>query len=182
MEKITLGKEEFKALSAETRLRILKLLSQRNYIQSELSEELGLSAPTLSEHLRLLERASLVKKLEEGRKWKYYELTEKARGILAPEQRTIWLVFMTTIFTLVAGFFWLMKGTMQLGSFAGTAKEAADSAMPVLAAAPAAATAQAASSGFAYGWLIYILVLVVLITLSVILVKKRRAKVRKAVS
>ncbi len=171
MEKITLGKEEFKALAAETRLKIIKLLTKRKYTQSELSEELGLSAPTLSEHLRMLERAELVKKLEEGRKWKYFELTNKARGIIAPapEQRTIWLVFATTIFALIGGLFWMLKG-VQFGAM--QLKTAGLEAAPTMTAAPAAQS---------HGWLIYLIVLIVLVVLLVILLKKRRFRLKKAV-
>src|SRR5438128_12587686 len=51
----------------------------------------GLSKPTLLEHLEKLQSAGLVKRVDEGRKWIYYELTDKGRKILHPERVAITL-------------------------------------------------------------------------------------------
>ena len=66
-----------------------------------------------------------------------------------------------------------MKGAAQFGGLAAPAKETAEAMTPVLAAAPAAQN---------YGWLIYLLALAILIVLLVMLMKKRRLKLKKAVS
>ena len=92
MTKITLDQSTFKALAADTRVNILKKLNERRYTQSELASILSLKTPSIKEHLDALEKAGLVAKMEEGRKWKYYELTSKSRAILDPEQKTIWIL------------------------------------------------------------------------------------------
>ncbi|MDK2800689.1 MAG: ArsR family transcriptional regulator, arsenate/arsenite/antimonite-responsive transcriptional [Clostridiales bacterium] len=58
--------EVFKALSAPLRLEILKLLSGEKQVQQkdlcvcELAEELGVSQPNISHHLKILKQAGLV--------------------------------------------------------------------------------------------------------------------------
>lgn len=48
------------ALADSTRLHILELLVQRNYCVGVLAELLGISAPAVSQHLKVLQRAGLV--------------------------------------------------------------------------------------------------------------------------
>lgn len=67
----------FKALADETRLRILKLLERREMCVCEVMVALGLTQPTASHHLGILENAGLVKKRKDG-KWVFYR-------IIAPE-------------------------------------------------------------------------------------------------
>lgn len=102
-EKITLDKETFRALSADTRIKILKTLNNRRHTQSELSAGLNLSVPTVKEHLDALEKAALVKLIDEGHKWKYYELTEKGRCVLDPDRKKIWIVVSLLILSLASG-------------------------------------------------------------------------------
>ena len=87
--KITLDQESFKALASEVRVEILKRLDDRRQTVTDLSNFLSLSKPTLLEHLEKLQAAGLVKRLEEGRKWIYYELSDKGRKILRPERVAI---------------------------------------------------------------------------------------------
>jgi len=63
----------FKALADETRLRIVKLLGIREMCVCEVMVALGLTQPTASHHLGLLENAGLVKDRKEG-KWVFYSL------------------------------------------------------------------------------------------------------------
>jgi DNA-binding transcriptional ArsR family regulator len=55
-----------RALGDETRLRILKLLTERDLYMTEIANELGLSKPTIKHHLVLLRSAGLVTVTEEG--------------------------------------------------------------------------------------------------------------------
>lgn len=74
-------------IGSQTRAWILKSLSKRRYTISELSRLLKLSKPTILYHLKILERSGYVRKLKNGRKWRYYELTDLGRSlakILAP--------------------------------------------------------------------------------------------------
>jgi len=65
----------FKALSDETRLRIVKLLELREMCVCEVMVALGLTQPTASHHLGLLENAGLVKDRKEG-KWVFYSIAD----------------------------------------------------------------------------------------------------------
>ena len=86
---ITLDQESFKALASEVRVNILKRLDERRETVTDLSGLLGLSKPTLLEHLEKLQAAGLVKRVDEGRKWIYYELSAKGRKLLHPERVAI---------------------------------------------------------------------------------------------
>jgi ArsR family transcriptional regulator len=66
----------YRALADETRLRILLALSGRKVCVCELVDELGISQPLLSFHLRALRGAGLVRSERRGR-WNDY--------VLAPE-------------------------------------------------------------------------------------------------
>ena len=63
----------FKALGDEKRLRILSLLRQGERCACVLLEDLNLSQPTLSHHMKILCDANLVTGRREG-KWVYYSL------------------------------------------------------------------------------------------------------------
>ncbi|WP_214368607.1 ArsR/SmtB family transcription factor [Pseudonocardia sp. H11422] len=63
----------FDALAEPTRRRILDLLRERPRLVGELTEQLGLSQPGTSKHLRVLREAGLVRvRAEAQRRW--YEL------------------------------------------------------------------------------------------------------------
>lgn len=79
-----LDRQVLKAISAETRLKMLKSLSNRKKMPSELQKEMMLSSSTVVEHLKNLESAGLIKRIETGHKWVYYELTEKGTSIVCP--------------------------------------------------------------------------------------------------
>ena len=51
---------------------------------TELSKRLNLKGSTIKEHCTILLNAELIKKIDEGRKWKYYELTGKGKQIVTP--------------------------------------------------------------------------------------------------
>lgn len=63
----------FKALSDDTRIRILKLLMVRRMCVCEIMAALEMMQPTASHHLVLLEKEGLLKRRKEG-KWAYYSL------------------------------------------------------------------------------------------------------------
>jgi len=66
----------FKALADETRLRIVKLLGVREMCVCEVMVALGLTQPTASHHLGLLENAGLVRDRKEG-KWVFYSIADQ---------------------------------------------------------------------------------------------------------
>ena len=68
----------FKALSDETRLRILKTISHMTTLcECNLVPEFGLSQPTISYHLKVLREAGLIKSERKGQ-WVYHRVNEKA--------------------------------------------------------------------------------------------------------
>lgn len=66
----------FKALADATRLRILKLLEVREMCVCEVMIALGLTQPTTSHHLGILENAGLIKGRKEG-KWVFYSIVNQ---------------------------------------------------------------------------------------------------------
>ncbi|MCF6265815.1 MAG: metalloregulator ArsR/SmtB family transcription factor [Desulfuromusa sp.] len=66
----------FKALSDETRLRILSLLNQGELCVCDLMAVLQLPQSTVSRHLAYLRNANLISDRREG-VWMYYRLEEK---------------------------------------------------------------------------------------------------------
>lgn len=65
----------FKALSEETRLRILKLLEQGELCVCDLVAALDMVQPKVSFHLNVLKGAGFIKDRKEGR-WSHYRLDE----------------------------------------------------------------------------------------------------------
>ena len=100
---ITLDQESFKALASEVRVDILKKLDERRQTVTDLSGLLSLSKPTLLEHLEKLQAAGLVKRVDEGRKWIYYELSQKGRKLLHPEKVAIVLALSTAVVLAAVG-------------------------------------------------------------------------------
>jgi len=65
----------FRALADETRLRVLRMLEVREMCVCEVMFALGLTQPTASHHLGILESAGLVKDRKDG-KWVFYSLAD----------------------------------------------------------------------------------------------------------
>ena len=82
----------FKALSDENRIRILKILHSGEKCACKLREELNISQPTLSHHMKILCDAGIVNDRKEG-KWTHYSMccegVQKVRAfmkdLLSPE-------------------------------------------------------------------------------------------------
>ncbi len=69
--------ELFHALSDETRLQIIELLSKGERCVCELTDSLDAAQSRLSFHLRVLRDAGIVRDRKEGR-WVHYELNRDA--------------------------------------------------------------------------------------------------------
>jgi DNA-binding transcriptional ArsR family regulator len=74
----------YRALGDETRLRILRLLADRDRYMTELANELELSKPTISHHLAQLRSAGLVTLTEQGN-LTYYSLRRDRVSEAGPE-------------------------------------------------------------------------------------------------
>lgn len=65
--------QNFKTLSDRNRVRILKLLQVKSLCVCEITEILGFSAPTISNHLSVLVEAGFLRSEKQGR-WVHYHL------------------------------------------------------------------------------------------------------------
>ena len=74
MEKLV---KVFKALSDETRLNILLLVSKRSVFQKGISKYLGISDSAVSQHIKVLKEANIITGYKEG----YYILYHINEGI-----------------------------------------------------------------------------------------------------
>jgi len=84
--------DTIKALASDSRVKILKSLADRRKMPAELQKQLGLSGSTIIEHLKILEKNSLVKRVETGHKWVYYELTEMGQSLIKPRFATQFVI------------------------------------------------------------------------------------------
>jgi DNA-binding transcriptional ArsR family regulator len=115
--KITIDKKTLKAIAADSRLNILKLLHNRKYTLTELSKELNLSKPTLKEHLDILTKVNLIKKEETNHKWKYYSLTFKGENIINPKEIKALLSFVLSLsIVLIFSFLLLNTSSVEVAS------------------------------------------------------------------
>ncbi|MEI8172561.1 MAG: metalloregulator ArsR/SmtB family transcription factor [Deltaproteobacteria bacterium] len=64
-----------KALSDPNRVKLLKILQQKELCVCEIQAALGIAQPTVSKHLKVLESAGLVGRRKEGL-WVNYTLTD----------------------------------------------------------------------------------------------------------
>jgi DNA-binding transcriptional ArsR family regulator len=103
-----IDRKTLKALAADTRLEILKSLSKRRKMPSELSKELKLATSTITEHLDRLEEADLIRREETGHKWIYYQLTEKGENLIRPKVPVQFiLVLSVSVIIILAGFVYI---------------------------------------------------------------------------
>lgn len=63
----------FKALSSESRLRVVRLLKEHPQCVNAIAERLGMTQSAVSQHLRVLREAGLVRSLKRG-SWMHYEM------------------------------------------------------------------------------------------------------------
>jgi ArsR family transcriptional regulator, arsenate/arsenite/antimonite-responsive transcriptional repressor len=68
-----------KALSDPNRVKLLKLLQKREMCVCEIQAALGIAQPTVSKHLKGLEKAGLVGRKKEGL-WVNYSLSDGSRS------------------------------------------------------------------------------------------------------
>ncbi|MFH1977747.1 MAG: winged helix-turn-helix domain-containing protein [Candidatus Aenigmatarchaeota archaeon] len=145
-ENMEIDKKTIKALSADSRLSILKNLGKRRMMPSELSKKLGLSPSTVVEHLKLLEESDLVNKVETGHKWIYYQITDKGLGMIEPKRAVSFILVLALGVVVVFGgmYGYYMESTMM---FSGVSKALEQDAMT----APVAGSGTAGEVGTAAG-------------------------------
>lgn len=65
----------FKAFCDENRIKILQILSSGEKCACKLLEEMNITQPTLSHHMKILCDSGIVESRKEG-KWMYYSISE----------------------------------------------------------------------------------------------------------
>lgn len=98
---VEIDRSTIRALSADSRLKILKLLAGRRATGADISRALGLSPSTVNEHMKKLEASNLVLRKETGNKWIYYEVSEKGRALVAPAAQPLQFVVVLAIGVLL---------------------------------------------------------------------------------
>jgi len=114
-----IDRDVLKVLSADTRMDILKMLNEGAKTPSYLGKHLKKSDATIIEHLDVMVKNGLVKKVEQpGRKWIFYTLTERGRGIASSKPRRLIIILSMSLLTLFSGI--IISSVyfpMQLGTF-----------------------------------------------------------------
>lgn len=77
-----------KALSEETRLRILRIVSEKPHDVTEIAERLSVSSYNASKHLRILRDAGLLQ-VERAGKRRLYSLASSVKGQLASNRNIL---------------------------------------------------------------------------------------------
>ena len=97
-------RDVLKALSADTRMDILKVLAEGKRMPSWVARKLGKSDATIVEHLKAMERAGLVQRTSApGKKWVFYSLSERGEGIVGGKSRKLVIVIALALFVVLAG-------------------------------------------------------------------------------
>jgi DNA-binding transcriptional ArsR family regulator len=87
-EVVIVDEDTLKILAVDTRIDILKELKKGNRTLSDLSRILKKDKSTILEHLNILSKAGLVKRIQNpGKKFIFYTLTEKGSNIFVEKQR-----------------------------------------------------------------------------------------------
>lgn len=71
----------FKALTNETRLRIIEMICQDEICACKILESFNITQPTLSYHMKVLRTCGLVDSRQEGSSIKYFVNREKIESI-----------------------------------------------------------------------------------------------------
>jgi DNA-binding transcriptional ArsR family regulator len=136
-DKITLDRESFKTLASKTRVDILKSLGRRRKMLTELSKQFGMSPSTIKEHMDNLSRANLVVQIDDGHKWKYYELTSKGREIVHPTGSRVYIILGISLLALIFTSWDLFRSSLATaGTFAAQRGDMIGEALEAPAAAP----------------------------------------------
>jgi len=114
-----IDRDVLKVLSADTRMDILKMLNEGARTPSFLGKHLNKSDATIIEHLDVMVKHGLVKKVEQpGKKWVFYTLTERGYGIVSSKSRRLIIILDTSILAFFGGIFSLMQYSTQVGYLA----------------------------------------------------------------
>ena len=110
-------RDVLKILSVDTRIDILKILSEGDRTPSDISRRLKKSNSTIVEHLDILCKVGLVKKIEQpGKKWIFYTLTEKGEGVVSSKSRRLVIILGTSLLSGIVGLVGIGKYIFEQGA------------------------------------------------------------------
>jgi predicted transcriptional regulator len=115
-DKIVLDRKSFEALAVDTRVKILKSLKERRKTLTEIAKEQNMSVSGIKEHLSTLENVGLIAKIDDGHKWKYYELTKKGKDVVGPKEVKVLILLSMSILTLLASLVLILPAQAPLGA------------------------------------------------------------------
>jgi len=99
-----IDRDVLKVISVDTRMDILKMLAHGDRNPSFISKQLHKSDATIVEHLEALQKAGLVRKVETPRrKWVFYTLTERGKGIISSKSRRLVIILGISLLSLFGG-------------------------------------------------------------------------------
>jgi DNA-binding transcriptional ArsR family regulator len=127
-DKIVLDRKSFEALAVDSRVKILKSLKERRKTLSELAKEQDMSVSGVKEHLETLEKVDLIAKIDDGHKWKYYELTKKGSDIIGPKELRVWILLSLSSVALILSIFAMLPTQMASEMAVGGTDFVADNA------------------------------------------------------
>lgn len=168
---VEIDRSTIQALSADSRLKILKLLSMRRATGADISRELGLSPSTVNEHMKKLEASGIVLRKETGHKWVYYEPSEKGKALTHPNRNEspvqFVLVLAIGVLLFLGGAFFSLAQRLQLSAVTQPMAEAARAAIGEKAVAgsiQAVTTAQPSSVLPAVAMLVGAVIIIVMLS------------------
>jgi DNA-binding transcriptional ArsR family regulator len=114
-----IDREVLKVLAVDTRMDILKQLSEGARTPSDLGKRLNKSGATIVEHLEALCKAGLVKKIEQpGKKWVFYTLTDRGQCIISSKSKRLVIILAVSMLALIGGFGSFLQHSIQFGYLA----------------------------------------------------------------
>jgi len=114
-----IDRDVLKVLSVDTRMDILKELSDGDRTPSDLGKRLNKSDSTIVEHLNALCKHGLVKRIEQpGKKWVFYTLTERGYGVVSSKSRRLVIILGTSVLAFFGGIYSLMQYSTRAGYLA----------------------------------------------------------------
>jgi DNA-binding transcriptional ArsR family regulator len=116
---IQLYKRDLSVLSSSTRLKILKTISNKSMVPSDIAIEIGKSQPTVIEHLNTLIANSYVIKLStKNKKYTFYTLSEKGKDVVSSQKRIRLILYSAILLVILGGVFSIFSYTTSMSTFA----------------------------------------------------------------
>lgn len=172
-EELRLTPNILKTIGENTKMMILKMLSSGPKIPTDISRKLNKSTPTIVEHLEKLSSVGLVeKKVQEGKKYVFYSLTETGRELIFNRGR-LSIVLYGSIALFVAGI--LLLG---FSSYSNISYQASALAVPANRSTTAVQASIQSTSLAVLNLASIIILILAFVLLFVYIAKLRKIKIR----